>query len=204
MPQERTSGDPAVLFLKEFRDNWDIKLHQLPSSSEDKKRVALRSWLEQQRRDADRRMPSVLRDDMTAFWAGLTSSQQRQTVGAWRSLLEKGVGCLVELTTKACQQARNRILRDTRVYVCTIDSTPRLFRDMADHRGEDLSIDTVIVDEAGCVLETAIPILLQWAPSNLVLIGDHLQLPPYTSLDNSPHRTSGFELAMMRDGHHAR
>lgn len=55
-----------------------------------------------------------------------------------------------------------------------------------------VKLDTVIVDEAGCVLEPAIPVLLRWKPNNLILIGDHLQLPPYTGL--SPD-------AMMKDAH---
>lgn len=45
-----------------------------------------------------------------------------------------------------------------------------------------LKLDTAIVDEAGCVLEPSIPVLLTWRPENLILIGDHLQLPAYTGL----------------------
>jgi superfamily I DNA and/or RNA helicase len=50
----------------------------------------------------------------------------------------------------------------------------------------DVDIDTVIVDEAGCVAEMALPTLINLAPSNLVLVGDHLQLPAYTDCVDPP------------------
>lgn len=49
-----------------------------------------------------------------------------------------------------------------------------------------MRIDTVIVDEAGCVPEMAIPVLILLAPSQLVLVGDHLQLPAFTDLHKPP------------------
>lgn len=47
-------------------------------------------------------------------------------------------------------------------------------------------MDTVIVDEAGCVPESATPMLLRLAPANLVLIGDHKQLQAFTALVDPP------------------
>ncbi len=47
-------------------------------------------------------------------------------------------------------------------------------------------LDTVIVDEAGCVLEYATPLLLRLHPSNLVMVGDHLQLEAFTHLVDPP------------------
>jgi superfamily I DNA and/or RNA helicase len=61
-----------------------------------------------------------------------------------------------------------------------------------------VDIDTVIVDEAGCVLEMAIPVLLRWRPSNLVLIGDHQQLAPFTSLGDGGQGPSA---ALLAGGH---
>ena len=49
-----------------------------------------------------------------------------------------------------------------------------------------VDLDTVIVDEAGCVPESAIPMLLRLRPANLVLIGDHKQLQAFTSLVDPP------------------
>lgn len=46
-----------------------------------------------------------------------------------------------------------------------------------------LTLDTAIIDEAACVLETAIPVVLALGISNLVLVGvssqkTHVPLPP--------------------------
>ncbi|PSC73604.1 putative ATP-dependent helicase -like [Micractinium conductrix] len=53
--------------------------------------------------------------------------------------------------------------------------------------GVTLHLDSVLIDEAGCVSEMALPTLICLAPSNLVLIGDPLQLPAYTDLVSPPH-----------------
>jgi hypothetical protein len=47
-------------------------------------------------------------------------------------------------------------------------------------------IDTVIMDEAGCVAEMAMPVLIKLSPANLVLVGDHLQLPAFIDLRDPP------------------
>lgn len=49
-----------------------------------------------------------------------------------------------------------------------------------------LSLDTVVVDEAGCVPESATPMLLRLRPANLILIGDHKQLQAFTALVDPP------------------
>lgn len=56
-----------------------------------------------------------------------------------------------------------------------------------------LSLDTVVVDEAGWVPESATPMLLRLHPANLVLIGDHKQLQAFTALVDPPrnHCRSG-------------
>ena len=59
-------------------------------------------------------------------------------------------------------------------------------------------IPQVIVDEGGSVLESAIPVLLRWAPRNLILIGDHLQLAPFTKLTEYSHKASFFPFLFMQ------
>ena len=112
--------------------------------------------------------------------------------------LTESVNLLEVLLNETYHKAKTRILQNTHLYVSTIDSTPRF---VAECGIEDLAIHTIIIDEAACVLETAIPILLRWAPRNLVLIGDHLQLAPYTNLDDCGWRAEKTELAMMKGGH---
>ncbi|KAL4439787.1 hypothetical protein ABPG75_002788 [Micractinium tetrahymenae] len=98
------------------------------------------------------------------------------------------------------QRVARGILETTRVYACTVDSTPRMVKEMQDS-GVRVSIDTVVVDEAGCVPEMALPTLIRLSPSQLVLIGDHLQLPAYTDLHKPPpnHTRSLMQRAVQLD-----
>lgn len=89
---------------------------------------------------------------------------------------------------------RHRIFTTTRVLICTVDSTERMLRSMEEGTSNAtaalglevastparLSLDTVIMDEAACVLETAIPVVLALGVKNLTLVGDHLQLQPFS------------------------
>lgn len=65
-----------------------------------------------------------------------------------------------------------KIKAHTRVYLCTIATTDRVPGNFAAH--------TCIVDEAGCTSEMELGILLHQRPTNMVLIGDHKQLPPFS------------------------
>jgi len=44
----------------------------------------------------------------------------------------------------------------------------------SDNAQLDIDIDTCIVDEAGCVLESSIPVVLRWRPANLVVVSAFL------------------------------
>ena len=50
-----------------------------------------------------------------------------------------------------------------------------MVQSLDDALGEDtaalVQVDTCIVDEAGCVLESSLPVLLRWRPANIVLVG---------------------------------
>ena len=41
-----------------------------------------------------------------------------------------------------------------------------------------MQVHTVIVDESGCTAESSVALLLKLKPLNLILVGDHRQLPP--------------------------
>ena len=60
------------------------------------------------------------------------------------------------------------------------------------------------VDEAGCVLECATPLLLRQRPSNLVLVGDHRQLQAFSHLMDPPrhHCRCGMVVGLEGSGHH--
>lgn len=86
-----------------------------------------------------------------------------------------------------------KIKAHTRVYLCTIATTDRVPGNFAAH--------TCIVDEAGCTSEMEIGILLHQRPTNMVLIGDHKQLPPFSraARGDEPPR-SFFKRAMDAGG----
>ena len=66
-----------------------------------------------------------------------------------------------------------RAIGRAKVVLCTISSTSTLLRECGDILDEDSKIHTVIVDEAGCVTEAEMALLLRLQPKNVILVGDH-------------------------------
>ena len=64
------------------------------------------------------------------------------------------------------------------VFLSTVDSTHKVQKTL---EGQERHLDVVIVDEAGCVPEWKMPLLTRFNPSLLLMVGDHKQLPPYTT-----------------------
>jgi hypothetical protein len=82
---------------------------------------------------------------------------------------------------------RRKICRECRALVCTIDSVGKMM-DALQHCGLDMSerrLHSVIVDEAGCVLEPSLLLLLRLKPENMLLVGDPRQLRPFSRLKDS-------------------
>lgn len=112
----------------------------------------------------------------------------------WKSLLLSGHERASRILPRLEALTRFRILTKTRVLICTVDSTERMLRSMKDETllaadavgcvGEvknlEVNIDTAIMDEAACVLETAIPVILSLGVKNLTLVGDQHQLQPFS------------------------
>jgi len=78
---------------------------------------------------------------------------------------------------------RERIIAECRVFVSTIDSLAATMREYG-RVTVIRPIHSVIVDEAGCVLEPCIALLMRHAPENLVLVGDPRQLRPFSSVSS--------------------
>eukprot|EP00741_Cyanophora_paradoxa_P022562 tig00000248_g21787.t1 len=81
-------------------------------------------------------------------------------------------------------EVRKEVLRTSRVYLSTIAATGSILRDLGENQVKDVTIHTAIVDEAACTPETSIPLLLRLGARNLVLVGDHKQLPPFTAIQD--------------------
>eukprot|EP01065_Artemidia_motanka_P000019 TRINITY_DN10004_c0_g4_i1.p1 TRINITY_DN10004_c0_g4~~TRINITY_DN10004_c0_g4_i1.p1 ORF type:complete len:1118 (+),score=324.98 TRINITY_DN10004_c0_g4_i1:352-3354(+) len=68
-----------------------------------------------------------------------------------------------------------------RVLLCTVAATVRLFQEYAQsHDDAELSVDTVVIDECGCTSEASVAVLLGLRPQQLLLVGDHRQLPAFS------------------------
>ena len=107
---------------------------------------------------------------------------------------------------KVQEKAKLGVLKAARIILCTIASTPRLMRDWDELMpNEPLEVHTIIVDECGCTAESSTPMLLKLQPKNLILVGDHRQLPPCslvppTELKGTGHDRSLLERAVLQSG----
>ena len=114
-----------------------------------------------------------------------------------KTLLQAGYDFTSATLVRLQLLTRLRILTKTTVLISTVDSSDsslgRLKSDITEAAKKlrisskktklpPLTIDTVVLDEAGCVLETAIPVLLSLGAKNLTLVGDHNQLRPFSQV----------------------
>lgn len=133
-------------------------------------------------------------------WLKTGSSDQRTTyrqmcrVTIFRQLLSMGRERMRTLLERLEHLTRFRMYTKTRVLICTVDSVEYMVRtmeqgtlkaalavgDSAQLVSTNMAIDTVIMDEAACVLETSVPVLLALEVKNLTLVGDPYQLQPFS------------------------
>jgi len=95
---------------------------------------------------------------------------------------------LNELTKNYTERYKKHIMKESNVFLSTISSAWRA-----------TNITTVIIDEAATVDEESMPGVLKCNPTNLILIGDHKQLKPFTNINQFEPR-SFFE-RMVDNGH---
>eukprot|EP00903_Cladosiphon_okamuranus_P010260 g9714.t1 len=123
--------------------------------------------------------------------------RQLRALDSFTELLRDGLARVIKMLARLEALTRFRIYTKTPVLICTVDSTVRMLNSMevgtieaarAVGGIEDgvssypLTLDTAIMDEAACVLETAVPVILALGISNLVLVGDHHQLQPFSQV----------------------
>ncbi|GMH97612.1 hypothetical protein TrST_g10670 [Triparma strigata] len=90
------------------------------------------------------------------------------------------------------EKCREYILKKTTVFVSTVASLAR-------REFNKVEADLMIVDEAGTVREESMPLLLKPNPSYLVLIGDPLQLPPFSRMSSEVSPVSYMERCYRYD-----
>ena len=108
----------------------------------------------------------------------------------------------VEQIASGC---KSDVLRNSLIMLCTIASTGRLLREWEENCREPLNTHTVIVDECGCTTESSVALLMRMEPRNLVMVGDHKQLPPTSmvpprELEGTDHDRSLLERCVQASG----
>jgi hypothetical protein len=110
-----------------------------------------------------------------------------------------------EAALDAAKSVRGDLMEKCQLVLCTIASTSRLLREWEEHVKQPLRVHTVVVDECGCTPESSTALLLNLRPQNLVLLGDHNQLPPCSlvppqALKGTGHDRSTLERCVMASG----
>jgi hypothetical protein len=111
-------------------------------------------------------------DALTSKWNTHIESLYRDRFHLLQQLKNKVEQLKKELILTTVQ-VRKKIVKKTRVFLSTISVSDRL---------PCSDIHTCIVDEAGCMGEQELGILLGLKSTNLILIGDHKQLSPFTNI----------------------
>lgn len=89
------------------------------------------------------------------------------------------------------------VLRNSHIMLCTIASTNRLLREWEENCREPLHTHTVIVDECGCTTESSVALLMRMDPKNLIMVGDHKQLPPTSMVPPQELQGTGHDRSLL-------
>jgi superfamily I DNA and/or RNA helicase len=111
-------------------------------------------------------------------------------------------GVQVETVANGCKE---EVLSRSLIMLCTIASTGRLLREWEENCSQPLNTHTVIVDECGCTTESSVALLMRMDPKNLIMVGDHKQLPPTSmvpprELEGTGHDRSLLERCVQASG----
>ena len=102
-----------------------------------------------------------------------------------------------EAALEAAKSVRGDLMEKCQLVLCTIASTSRLLREWEEHVKQPLRVHTVVVDECGCTPESSTALLLNLRPQNLVLLGDHNQLPPCSLVPPQALKGTGHDRSML-------
>lgn len=111
--------------------------------------------------------------------------------------LQRVAGYVAVFSAHTPEGIKGEVMANTKIILCTIASTKRLVREWMAETGEDLRVHTVIVDECGCTAESSVALLLNLQPDNLILVGDHKQLPPVSMVPPQELRGSGHDRSLL-------
>ena len=120
---------------------------------------------------------------------------------AAKSLMGRDSPSAIEMA----KTVRGPLMEKCQIILCTIASTSRLLREWEENVKKPLQVHTVVVDECGCTPESSTALLLNLKPKNMVLLGDHMQLPPCSlvpphALKHTNHDRSMLERCVLGSG----
>ena len=98
---------------------------------------------------------------------------------------------------KVADECQSEILGNANIILCTIASTSRLLREWQEVCGKKPRIHTVIVDECGCTTESSMALLIRLNPTNLIMVGDHKQLPPTSMIPEKKLVGTGHDQSLL-------
>jgi len=165
-------------------------------------------------REGEKRLKEAMRWKRTAVkprsrlwrraWEAYLRGRYRH-VEAWRAWCGRMVVGAGKMGAIKAGRVEGRVMGEAQIILCTIASTSRLLREWEEQVGDDLNVHTVIVDECGCTAESSIGMLLRLKPRNLILVGDHKQLPPVSlcppsMLVGTGHTRSLLERCILASG----
>lgn len=214
---EHCTADKLVVFGAADRIGQTASRHTLSSKCERSPRVerAVRAAA------TARRCGMLLRTELDRYQAGVQRSGGRFWTLAWAAFIRRkhmraallcawcervsaaGASAAAAI---AAGPAHKQAMVEAEIYLCTIASTSRMIREWEESSpGEPLKMHTIIVDECGCTPESSIALLLRLTPQNLILVGDHKQLPPTSmlppqDLQGTGHARSVLERSILASG----
>jgi hypothetical protein len=139
-------------------------------------------------------------------WEAFCSRRWRVTtmLGLMCGELGRNAAAVAEAEAR---EVRSECLLQARIWLCTIASSSRLLREYDECTGTSgqLRVHTAIIDECGCTPESSVGLLLRLQLRNLILVGDHKQLPPTSlvppsELGGTGHTRSLLERCILASG----
>jgi len=205
---EHCSPDGLVVFGNASRIGETARSYLLDTKCERQPAVESTAKFSRRMHNAGRELIDGLRKRRTPQWFRCRSVLWRRAWTAfvrrrfyhWQLLkdwaLRVGAAGLAQVE-KIAHGCKADVLRNSHIMLCTIASTSRLLREWEENCQEPLQTHTVIVDECGCTTESSVALLMRMDPKNLIMVGDHKQLPPTSMVPPQELQGTGHDRSLL-------
>jgi len=205
---EHCSPDGLVVFGNASRIGETARNYLLDTKCERQPAVENTAKFSRRMQNAGRELIDGLRKRRTPQWFRCRSVLWRRAWTAhvrrrflyWPFLkdwaLRVGAAGLLQVD-KIANGCKADVLRSSHIMLCTIASTSRLLREWEENCQDPLTTHTVIVDECGCTTESSVALLMRMDPKNLIMVGDHKQLPPTSMVPPQELQGTGHDRSLL-------